>query len=362
MNNVVLKYIVSNFLKSFLIILAIIFCFGIVLNLFEEVEFFKNMNVSIIKPLTLTMIFVPSLVLKLLPFIVFISSMLFMHKIRNNNDLLILKIYGFSNLKIFLIIASISFFLGCIVLTIVSPITSSMVKYYEITKSQHARDIDHLVTFNKNGLWIKEQTENGHRIISARNINKANLQDVKIYEFNKESDFIKKIYSKNVNIETKTWIFNDLIIFENSDGSFKKFSKENTKIISGYDYESIIGLFSNSDTISFMDLIINYQKLINSGYTKQFLNQNFHSLLSLPFLLFLMTGLASILTLYTTKKGENIKSIILGLALSVLVYYFKDLSLALGKTDRIPLILSIWAPVIALSLFSFIGVLQINEK
>ena len=44
------------------------------------------------------------------------------------------------------------------------------------------------------------------------------------------------------------------------------------------------------------------------------------------------------------------------------VYYFKDLSIALGQTDRIPLALSIWAPIIALSLFTFIGVLQINEK
>ena len=45
-----------------------------------------------------------------------------------------------------------------------------------------------------------------------------------------------------------------------------------------------------------------------------------------------------------------------------MIYYFKDLSFALGKTDRIPLTLSIWTPVIALSLFAFIGVIQINEK
>ena len=38
------------------------------------------------------------------------------------------------------------------ILIIVSPITSSMVKYYEKTKSQYARDIDHLVAVNKNGL------------------------------------------------------------------------------------------------------------------------------------------------------------------------------------------------------------------
>ena len=43
-------------------------------------------------------------------------------------------------------------------------------------------------------------------------------------------------------------------------------------------------------------------------------------------------------------------------------YYFKDLSLALGQTNRISLSLAVWIPVVALGLFSSIGVLQINEK
>ena len=75
-----------------------------------------------------------------------------------------------------------------------------------------------------------------------------------------------------------------------------------------------------------------------------------------------MTALASVLTMNTLKKSDNFKFIILGLIISVLIFYFKDLSIALGQTDRIPLILAVWAPVIALSFFIFIGVLQINEK
>ena len=69
MNNVILKYILFNFIKSLLVVVLIIFCFGVILNLFEEIEFFKNLNVNIFKPLLLTSLFVPSLVLKLLPFI-----------------------------------------------------------------------------------------------------------------------------------------------------------------------------------------------------------------------------------------------------------------------------------------------------
>ena len=92
MNKIVIKYILSNFFKSFLIFSLVIFCFGVILNLFEEIEFFKNVNISIVKPIMLTALFVPSLILKLLPFIIFFSSMWFIVKIRNNNDLLIMKI------------------------------------------------------------------------------------------------------------------------------------------------------------------------------------------------------------------------------------------------------------------------------
>ena len=40
----------------------------------------------------LTSIYLPTLLVKILPFIVFISSMWFMMKVRNNKDLLTLKV------------------------------------------------------------------------------------------------------------------------------------------------------------------------------------------------------------------------------------------------------------------------------
>ena len=43
-------------------------------------------------------------------------------------------------------------------------------------------------------------------------------------------------------------------------------------------------------------------------------------------------------------------------------YYFKDLSIALGQTNRISLPLASWMPIFAIGLFSSIGILQINEK
>ena len=149
MSRVILNYILKNFFKYFFIVILIIYGFGIILNLFEEIEFFKKTNENIFLPLMLTTIFVPSMILNLLPFIIFISSMVYLIKLRNNKDLLTLKINGFSNIKIFFIFAFTSFFIGWFILMVVNPATSSMLRFYEKTKSQYAKDIDHLVSFNK---------------------------------------------------------------------------------------------------------------------------------------------------------------------------------------------------------------------
>ena len=112
MNKIFLNYLLKNFLNTFLVFVLVFYCFGIILNLFEEIEFFKDTGKNLYYPLMLTALFIPNQIIKLFPFIIFISSMWFFLNIKNNKDLLSLKIYGFSNLKIFLIISSSAFFLG----------------------------------------------------------------------------------------------------------------------------------------------------------------------------------------------------------------------------------------------------------
>ena len=218
MNNLILNYLLKNFLKTFFIFVLIFYCFGMILNLFEEIEFFKNINVSILTPLILTSIFIPSMIIKFLPFIIFLSSMWFLLRIRNNRDLVTLKVFGYSNLKIFFILAFTSFILGWLILIIANPITSSLSKYYEKTKSDYSRDIDHLVTFNKNGLWIKENLKNKQRIISAAKPKGLNLIDVTIFHLDENSNLIEKIKSEEVNIKENKWILKNVSIFKPENG------------------------------------------------------------------------------------------------------------------------------------------------
>ena len=130
MKKILFSYLLYGYLKTFLKVILIFYCFGVILNLFEEIEFFKNVSNSILLPVTLTALYIPNMIIKLLPFIVFISSMWFLLNLRNSKDLLTLKVFGFSNFKIFISIAMTSFMLGWLVLFAINP-TPSLVKYYE---------------------------------------------------------------------------------------------------------------------------------------------------------------------------------------------------------------------------------------
>ena len=100
-----------------------------------------------------------------------------------------MKIFGYSNFKIFIIL-SLTSFDRWMALILINPLTSTMSKYYEKTKSIYSKDIDHLVSFNNNGLWIKENLDQGYRIITANQYNNENLNNVII--FNLDKIFIKR--------------------------------------------------------------------------------------------------------------------------------------------------------------------------
>ena len=360
MNKIINKYLVVNYLKIIANTILIFFSLGIILNLFEEIEFFKNLNQSFSLPFILSLSFIPTLIIELLPFIIFLASMFYFLQLKSNKDLLSIKLFGYSNLKIIIIVSLFAFLFGLFVLIAVNPVTSSLVRYYETEKSRHARDVDHLISINKNGVWIKENDNFGYKIINAKKLEEDTLKKISIYFFDKNSNIIKRIESKSAVISENPWLMKNVIIYDlknNSKEELNTYEFKTEKLL-----DKINSLYRNLNTISFIDLIKDYRELNKIGYSKKLLNEQIHKFISLPFFLFIMVVLASIFTIGKVDTRHNYYYILLSILVSVIVFYFKDLSIALGQTEKINLALSIWMPVIVISLFCSIGVIQINEK
>ena len=359
MNKIINKYLIFKFSKIFFNTLLVFLSLGIILNLFEEIEFFKNLNLSFTLPIVLSLSYVPTLVEELLPFIIFLSSMIFFLSLKSSKDLLSIKVFGYSNIKIVLILSFFSFLLGLFFLFAINPITSALVKYYETEKAQYAKDVDHLVSINKNGVWIKENDNLGFKIITAEKLVNNNLKNVSIYVF-VDTKLTKRIESNSALITNKMWQMKNVYVYN--------ILEDRTDIFENYEFKSnntsdkINSLFRNLNTVSFLELILNYSKLNEKGYSEKLLNEKINKFSSLPLFLFLMVILAAIFTIGTLKSKQNFYYVLISILTCVIIFYFKDLSIALGQTEKISLTLSVWMPIIIISLFCSIGVIQINEK
>ena len=86
-NSVLNTYIVKEFLISTLNTTLIISA-GLIMNLREEVTYFTDYDVGIVLPIALSFMIVPSILISIFPFIIFISSMWVLLKLKNNGEVL----------------------------------------------------------------------------------------------------------------------------------------------------------------------------------------------------------------------------------------------------------------------------------
>ncbi len=359
--SIINTYLISQFLKTFINVVLIFCCLGLIMNLFEEINFFKNYDVGILMPIKLSLLVIPSIIINLLPFILFISSMVVFIKLKDNRDIIALKTFGFSNINFLILFSISSIFISIVILFVLNPLTSATVKYYEDIKGRYDLDKSHLASINSNGIWIREIVGNNINIIKSKSLEGDRLINVSIYKFDKNYALYSRLEASEARISENPWILQNgrKINFdeEKKTEEFLTFEFEST-----FNVEKLNSIYSNLDTVSFFNLLANMDYLVSKGYNPMLLTEKKHFYLSLPFFLILMVCLASMFTLNSNKRKQNTYYILLSILLCVIIFYFKNFSAALGTTQKIPIILSVWSPVIILSLFCSIGVMQINDK
>ena len=355
------KYISKEFLKVVINITFVLFCLSFTLNLFEEINFFKDLKVNMTMPIYLSVLFVPSLIFSMFPFIILLSGIWFFIKIKKTDEIIAMKASGMSNLSIIIVPGILALLLGIFMILAFSPIASTLVKNYESIKGKYEKEQDYLAAVTVNGIWIKEKELDKNFIIRAQNLKDNSLINLTIYEFDNNNNFIKRIETRIAEISSRNWnLKNSKIIDKNG-----KIIGENIKVLSytsQYDVQKIKSLYSNLDTISFWNLNKEIKVLEERGYSTSEMRAKLQRSFAFPFFLLSMILLSGVFTLGTKVKESNWHYIFLAILSSVLIFYLNDFSAALGKTDKLPVEISVWMPIVIIFIFSSVGILHANQK
>ena len=176
----------------------------------------------------------------------------------------------------------------------------------------------YLAVINENGLWIKDEVDGKINIINSIKLDKKFLIDVEITEFTEDFELIRKIDVKKIDISKSDWIMKNV-----------KISKDNKITYPDYDLiyktnfnsEKLNSYFENLKSLSFFDLYNakrNYNKL---GYSTDEIEVHLLKFYTYPFYLTIMTLFACVIMMNIKYNKPKIFHIILGIMVSVIIYY-----------------------------------------
>jgi len=352
-------YIASIFLKNLFYISLIFLGLTFILNFFEELKFFESYDVGIRYPILLTFLNSPSILFELFPFIFLIAIKFFYIHLNEKNELEIFRNHGIDNLKVLSLLSVCTFISGVLILLIFYTCSSNLKNHYLNLKNKFSSENEYLAVVNENGLWIKEEINGTSNIIHAKKFNKNKIEDITITQFISATNNINIITAKNADISSKNWLLNKVKVVDKLSISNKY---ENMSYTSSFDGEIISNLFSNLNSLNIYQLnllISNYSKI---GYSTTDVNVHLNKLYSLPIFYLLMTVLGLLIMMKFTFIKTKFFTIIVGVVVSVFVYYINYFSSLFGSNETIPIILSIWLPHLILFLVCILGGVRINEN
>ena len=352
------KFLINGFIKSFSNVFLVMISLVFILNILKEIEFLSNKEVNSLYPIYLSLMSSPSIIFEMFPFIFLISTQFFFLKLFDNDEINIFKYSGLKNFKIINILSLVSFFIGILIITAFYSLSSNLQHYYLQVKNQFSGDKLYLAVINKNGLWMKDVINNQTSIINSSKINNNFLTDTFITTFDENFNLIRSIKSDKIDIKNNEWLIYDVTIFENNVSQ----KNDLIRFKSNFDQKRIESLFSNLSSLSLLKLINLRQNYKSLNYSTIDVDMQIYKVATYPLFLVIMTILSSIIMLNTKKTSSKVLKIIIGLFLSVVIYYINNFFNVMGSTEKLPLVVSIWTPIIFLSLINLIMLVNINEK
>ena len=358
------QYIIKEFLKNLLTVITVMFFLVLFVTFLDEFAFFKaKQDIKFIYFLLFTFLKIPNVLFNLFPFIILFSGIVFYIKIYNYNEIISLRVMGYSNIQIMLIPALTSLVIGYLIIFLIVPFSSSLLRYYEELKANY-NPAKSSVFVNETGVWVLDKTENSRNVIRIEKIDKnfSVINQITIYIYDQNNNFIRRIDADSGIVSNNNWQLTKVNIIS----SLNKKVKED--YFNTYNYKTNIkinelqNIYKNSETTSLLD--INKEMLIleDKGYSTSDLRIRFQKLMSFPIYLLSMSILSGLMIINLGKTSNYIKYGGYGVLISVVMYFLNDLSITIAKSEIISVDFSVWIPIFLIILINIVGIIQVNAK
>ncbi len=353
------KYLIKEFLFLILKVSFVFFVLGFIMGVLEELKFFSDLDIEYYFPIFLVLLNLPSLIYQIFPFIILISVIFLFLNLNDKGELISFKNNGLENFEIIKLLSLVSFLIGIFAVIVFYNFAALLKFNYLDIKKNYTKDAKYLASITENGIWIKDEIDNDILFINAKKIELNNLVDVEVIRLDKNFEYKNTLSSRKINIENNIWTTDNAVIINNDN--FKE-TIEKLQLKTNFNYEKISNLYSDLSSITIWGLIKLKDDYKSVNYSTIEIDYQFQKILSYPIYLIIMCLLSTVLMMNLRPQTNKVYLMAFGIFISVMIYYINHFFGVIGKSETIPLTVSIWIPLLILMIISSIGLVRINEK
>ncbi|MBT3790945.1 MAG: LPS export ABC transporter permease LptG [Alphaproteobacteria bacterium] len=354
-------YIAKRFLLDIGLIFAVLLGLIFIGDLVELMRRAWNKDtVTIWLTIELALLKLPYMAQKVAPFSALFGCMLAFVRLTRTHQLVVARSAGISVWQFMLPAVAIAFIGGGLMVTIFNPLVSATMSRFEQLEAEHFRGRASSLAVSASGLWLRQADAGGQSVIHALRVTGegTELENVIIFLYSGKDRFTGRIDAKSAVLEPGYWRLNDALVTAPNETAIRH---KSWRLKTTLTLEQIQDSFASPDTMSFWDLPDFINTLEAAGFSALRHRLHWHSLLAAPLLLFAMVLLAASFSLRLTRSGGIGLLMAGGVGAGFLLYFLTDVSLALGMSGGIPVILAAWAPALTSTLLGLATLLHLED-
>lgn len=351
-------YLIRVFIKQFLLTSCIVIAVLLISNTFDVLQKFKSNTIGLAHFWSLIGYKIPYLFNEVSIITGFITTFLFIQKIRKNNEFVIILSSGISIWQVFLIPIITTFALGVLILLTITPIASYCLIKYEKLEAKITGTKNANLTFSQSGVFLYEFIDQNSRIIQASSIdvNQDKLLDPTILVMDSQKELLHRIDAREAIIYSGFLKLSDVKIFY----------KTHTKIMSNLELPTNLSMnslllgFKPPEKINFWHMRDSIQQFSKYGLAVIKYQLYYFKQLFKPLAMMAISFTACWFVSLNLRESQN-ANVIKGIVLGMSTYFFLEFAFRILAYTGLYPFYAILLPIIFVILISNFVILHFQE-
>jgi lipopolysaccharide export system permease protein len=341
------RYLAVQFLIGVMVIYTIFLVLAFSIDIVDLLNRTAGHNVTTAVVIGMAVLQLPDLGQKMLPFAILLGGVFTFVRLSRSRELVATRAAGVSAWDFLLPPLTVAVFIGVFTVTVFTPVSARMFSEFAGLEARYVKGEESQLSLSMNGLWLRQGDSRQQSVIHALRVAQQgeHLEDVLVFLYGPKDHFLGRIDAKSAQLDDRFWILKDAWVSGNTGGA--PVHHDGYRLATTLTPQQIVESSTAPDALSFWGLPGYIRAAQAAGFSATRYQLYLYTLYALPALFAAMVFMAASFSLKLAREGGTVKVILFSAAAGFGVYFFQDLTIVLGKTGAVPVLLAATAPALA---------------